>query len=1352
MKKLILFLAIVVCMKNVSAQLTGTFTIDNTLPASSTNFVSFTSAIDTLNFYGVGTGGVIFEVPAGALFTELTPFITATGTATNPIVFQRTGTGVNPLLTYGVGTGTAAASSTDAVIRISGGDYITFDGIDVRDNPANSTNATRAEYGYLIRNATATNGCHNITIKNCRITLTTASTLTIGLVQSAVANPGVGVTPTAFSGTNSNNKYINVKIENCRAGMQLAGNAAILDYNNEVFSTPGDSMVIKNLGANEANFGVRGDNQARLKIHDIRVHDLVLPGISRFDGIYLNNAPTGTLTSDTCEIYNNLLYNLNRNSTSSLAGTVSGITSTLTANATSVCRIYNNVVYNIQNATTSVSGRKINGMLIQASGGNDATHFIDNNTVEVNATNLVYNNTCFEAGTSAATNLVLRNNIFVNRTAAQSGAAIHHILYFGQTSTQFYGPGSMAGNNIYYLQNTTNGVIGFGANATRFTLNDWKNAFATTIENNSRQDNPMLNADLTVSTTSPTAVEGNAVPVSWIPVDHINGLRNATTPDVGAFEGTYITNSTTHDYGLFSIGSPVNFDTTGAGVSIEPAVIVQNNGTLAQTNIPVVLRVINTSTLSLQHVDTVFVSLGGNQSMNAIFDTFSIPTIGTYQFNFSLVFPLDLVPVNDTASVFLHIDAPFNGTYAVGIASPFPFNSLTSAVNRLNMVGATGPVTFELMDSEYNITKGEVFPIILRSYKGLSATNRLTIKPGSSVNTRISGTSATFIKFEGVDYATLDGSNDGTSGRNLTVEFTSNTSSSAAIWITAQNQSNGAHFNTVKNCIVKGFPSTTPTDPSPTNWYGVYFGLNTGINSSTGSPTPNNNNTIRNNYFVRFQTPVTVIGNGILFPDSGNVFESNKIGDDTLANANKNNGMNIQHQKMALINGNDISGNYNRETTIGGGVTGIILTNCMQTTISRNKIHNLYQSGSTSSLSYGIRIVCTSLNTISNPSENIIHNNFIYDIRANCTNTWSVSGICLSGGYGEKVYFNTVYLNGLLNNISTGSGGAACFSNGHGFGTAGNDASSAEVVKNNIFVMHGVSTGATKMYAIYFKNATTTGEYNNNLYAAYKGGNSLPFISRMGSDYLSVAAWNTASSQDAQSLTDTVEFVSATDLHLTGNSLGDTDLVAVPIVGLTTDIDNELRNALYPYKGADEGLLNPLPVTWLKLGAALISETDAAIEWEVIEYKNKQFEVEVSNDGKVFTTLQEVPSTVGTSVVPSQYSYVHADVFKEVSSVYYRIKQVDVNGNTSYSNTLVLNKKSTESETILTPNPIHAEGVFTFSGMNERASEVDIYTTAGILVSHYTKGQIVTAPSKPGVYIIRIALQDRIVTQKVIVQ
>src|SRR5437773_69805 len=85
----------------LSSQLSGTFTIPGT-------YSTIAAAISDLNTQGVN-GPVNMQVSAG--HTETVPVggftLTATGTMTSPIVFEKTGIGNNPLITgYLGGTGT----------------------------------------------------------------------------------------------------------------------------------------------------------------------------------------------------------------------------------------------------------------------------------------------------------------------------------------------------------------------------------------------------------------------------------------------------------------------------------------------------------------------------------------------------------------------------------------------------------------------------------------------------------------------------------------------------------------------------------------------------------------------------------------------------------------------------------------------------------------------------------------------------------------------------------------------------------------------------------------------------------------------------------------------------------------------------------------------------------------------------------------------------------------------------------------------------------------------------------------------------------------------------------------------
>ena len=89
----------------------------------------------------------------------------------------------------------------------------------------------------------------------------------------------------------------------------------------------------------------------------------------------------------------------------------------------------------------------------------------------------------------------------------------------------------------------------------------------------------------------------------------------------------------------------------------------------------------------------------------------------------------------------------------------------------------------------------------------------------------------------------------------------------------------------------------------------------------------------------------------------------------------------------------------------------------------------------------------------------------------------------------------------------------------------------------------------------------------------------IPYLHACWSDvyYSDIALYKSAANPNEQnSLFKATEFVSGIDLHLTGSSLGDFDLAALPIAGITLDIDGQIRDLTLPYKGADEAVAIPV--------------------------------------------------------------------------------------------------------------------------------------------------------------------------------
>lgn len=254
--KPIFLLASAICLfiQQANAQaLTGTRTVCN----SGCDYPTIAAAVNALNTNGVGNGGVTINVSAGHTETLTSAMVLAiTGTATNPIVFQKNGSGANPRIT--AFTGTRLASSTDSIDvmwAFEGSDHITIDGIDLQENTANTTPTTMMEVGIGFYKRSATDGASNNLIRNCVITLNrdniTASagvranatgSVAIEFVNATRTNLGTAISVSSVAGSSSFNRIYSNTIQNCNFGISLIGFAApspytLADANNDIGGT-----------------------------------------------------------------------------------------------------------------------------------------------------------------------------------------------------------------------------------------------------------------------------------------------------------------------------------------------------------------------------------------------------------------------------------------------------------------------------------------------------------------------------------------------------------------------------------------------------------------------------------------------------------------------------------------------------------------------------------------------------------------------------------------------------------------------------------------------------------------------------------------------------------------------------------------------------------------------------------------------------------------------------------------------------------------------------------------------------------------------------------------------------------
>ncbi len=232
------------------AQLTGVKSIPG-------DYADIATAVSDLNAVGVGAGGVTFNVAAGhteSSGAQIT--ITTAGAAGNPIVFQKSGAGANPSITRtdaGSSTTSTIGGLGDAVIRIDGTDYLTFDGIDV------SASLQGIEYGYLTSKPSVSNGCQFVTIQNCVVTMTKGtSAYVIGIYVGNGAtsvSSATGLVVNANSGRNENISITGNTIQNVHAGIYCRGYSTAAFYDQNI-TVSGNTIQNFGGGSSTTTYGV----------------------------------------------------------------------------------------------------------------------------------------------------------------------------------------------------------------------------------------------------------------------------------------------------------------------------------------------------------------------------------------------------------------------------------------------------------------------------------------------------------------------------------------------------------------------------------------------------------------------------------------------------------------------------------------------------------------------------------------------------------------------------------------------------------------------------------------------------------------------------------------------------------------------------------------------------------------------------------------------------------------------------------------------------------------------------------------------------------------------------------------
>lgn len=1047
----------------------GTITsFDVVMPLSGTKIIgpggdyeSFTAAINALNRMGVATGGITFNVTAGTVFTETMPIpaITATGTLADQIIFQKSGAGANPIVQA---TGTSGGRN-EFFFKLQGADYVTFDGIDLRNTGA----TTLMDNGYQLE-CISDNGCNNNTIKNSTVTLDVNNTSTMAIICIAYVYA---------TDTNSNNKFINNTINNAVFGYWLYNASSNYDTGNEISTASGTTAI------NNVIVGVDITHQVNARINN-QIITLSASATRYMSGIMLSTS--------TADIYDNVI----QNGSSSLNFSIIGIHLSYSAES----NVYNNVIRGLSSSSSGVTGialgngsaniynNKVSNLAYTGTGTSvvtgimlwgDNSYAYNNQVWDLRApastnsaysvagienrtgNNRIYNNTVYlyqtATGSGAVTTAAfvinstttlndIRNNIFVNKSAATANSASRTFAIYRSYGSGFPIMSSSSGRNIYYARNAalpgTRDYIYYEDNRGYQTIAAYHTA-AGSVDNISwSEDVPFDQSNLPhIATGTPTFVEGNGLPITApeITFDIDADIRNASNPDIGADEGNFTI------FGAVPLASIYPFPNNDVDPIYSVTTSFSWSSPIDQTHgaahyFKFYLR---TSTGTYEDL------INGINIGNVLTYTPATPLQNGTCYFWKVV-PVNAAgeTVNPTEWALITQYLPFSGIYTIDNTLPTGgtnFATFKSALNALNNTAIAGPTTFQ-------VTAGQSFTetSLYVNFSGAQSTPVTFVKYGSAANPVIKagvGTSSydAIISIYGTDYLTFDGID---LSENIGVNTTATTQAEKGFNI--GRAADGAQHNTIQNC------SITLANPTSTNTYGVY----------TSSNASNANEACSYNRFLDVNISGCLTGynlNGTDYAsaeDVGNEISATN-GGGIISGCTT--GVKYQAQKSFKIYGQTITMPGGALSNDVKGIFGVSGSACT-VEIYGNNI-SMIAPVTTNINSYGIYVTV---------GITAIHDNLIHDISNTYSSQTTSNMIGIYVGYGTTdIYSNQVYNLSTIGQIN--------------YGIYTSSYSGTDNIYSN--VIHDLSCG-NSLYGLYSINGGVNNVYGNEIYNLTITGNA----------------------------------------------------------------------------------------------------------------------------------------------------------------------------------------------------------------------------------------------------------------------
>jgi hypothetical protein len=662
-------LIVVACILLLSPKAFGQLTGIKNIPG---DYPNVTAAVTDLNLQGVGAGGVTFNIAAG--FTESTSAqitITATGTAADPVVFQKSGAGANPVITRtdaGALITSTVGGQGDAVIMLDGSDFVTFNGVDVQASNSG------VEYGYMTNKPNATNGCKNITIQNSVVTMTKGTSgFVVGIHISngplTVAS-ATGQTIASVAGANENITIIGNTIQNVHVPVYVRGGTGSYDQN-IIVGQNGAGNILQNFGGGSASttYGV---------------YFIYANNVSADYNTINNIAGGGTAHSST---FYGVFYSI-------VSGTVSGSNNAFTTSVSGTSASYS--LYNGNLATTEAFN---NNTFASGTFSSTGTHYMiyaSNNTniKTINANSIVgtfartgagaiygyYNFGSPTGGTETIT-----NNNFSNITNTGTGA-VYGIYTFTTTSQNRTCTGNTlnnltAGTGLVYACYAVSGNNNVVNNNISNNINTGGTFWGIYASGNNLTANNNKISNVSAGGTSASYGLYAYGPTSSVTNDTIFGITQTGT---GVLYGIFVSTSAS------TLGTVSNCEVrnlVSAGTTLAGIYVGQAAGTISRNK---VFNLTSTSTTT-PTVSGIQVYSNGMDVVNNIIGDIKAPAANTVSGITPSVRGINITSTSANKNINLYHNSVYLNASSTGAnfgtAGVFATNSITATSARLKMVG-----------------------------------------------------------------------------------------------------------------------------------------------------------------------------------------------------------------------------------------------------------------------------------------------------------------------------------------------------------------------------------------------------------------------------------------------------------------------------------------------------------------------------------------------------------------------------------------------------------------------------------------------------------------------------------------